>query len=161
MAETKKKIVKPPVKYRIEEIKEEKFYINNLPQEILDQIDKNRIKIGFGVLLKPNLAEDKLTIGFKVVYTYDINGTEEEIIVLEFHTTFTLENYKPIISKDAEGLVNINDKFLINLFGIIIGTARGILCTKTRGSILNQFYLPVLDPKEVLLSLKPKKKKSD
>lgn len=154
MTEQKVKTNKPKTTYKLVGIKETEFHIKNLPQEVLDSIDEKKIRVTFGVRLIPDMENGQLLIGFKVKYDYDINGTIEQILGLEFFTNFSLENYENIMFKDDEGDPSIEENFLINLLGIIIGTARGILFTKTRGSIFNRFYLPIVNPRQLLASLK-------
>jgi hypothetical protein len=85
-------------------------------------------------------------IFFHIFNVYELN--DEKIILLElfFTTDFHITDKINFIKFDNEKF-NMSIDFLTNLTSIAYSTARGIIFAKTQGSYLNQYILPVIDPR--------------
>ena len=138
------------VKYRFSDIQEVEYYCRNLSEEEQKHFDRRKLNVGFSLNVGGDLSQDKLDIGLRIIYKGTIQKVESEILKLDLLTVFQLKDYETKVSQNEDRSINIDDNLLISLLRIIIGTARGIIYTKTRGTFLNQFYLPIINVKALL-----------
>ncbi len=101
-------------------------------------------KEGFGL-------DDKLV---RIVFTTRITAVNEENGVLPLTAEFSLEfifkidNLTDYISRFDEEIKNINVHYALGhtLLGIVYSTARGIILTRTQGTVVQEgILLPVID----------------
>ena len=69
----------------------------------------------------------------------------------EFGFTFEVENIVELITEE-EGNWLLDDTLHFSLMGISFSTARGMIVTHGAGTILNNAYLPVINPASLLAS---------
>jgi hypothetical protein len=142
------------VEFKLARVREISFSCTDLANDLsYATIEKNlKIEIGFNFqLLK---EENEFAISTIIQYLYKA----EEILKYENQTFFKVKNIDQVITLENEKM-NIKDEFLLSLLSVVIGTTRGMMIKNTMGKKINEFPLPILNPKEVLGNLKEKESK--
>ncbi len=67
----------------------------------------------------------------------------------EFGFTFEVDNLNELISQ-KEGQQYLDDTLHLSVMGIAFSTARGIIITRGAGTVLNDAYLPIVNPATLL-----------
>lgn len=117
--------------------------------DITGDFDVNKLKVSFSLDFSHVISDDKFIIYLGIVYHYPLNKNDILLCELILLTEFRIVDLKDVIETK-------NDRFslptglLQNFVSIAYSTARGILFTKTQGSFLNQFILPLIDSKTLL-----------
>jgi hypothetical protein len=122
--------------------------VNDLDYNIIEK--DLRIEIGFNFQIKKDVNE--FIIGTLILYLFK----KDEILKYENQTTFSVLNIDQVVTTDNDK-INIKDEFLISLLSVVIGTTRGMMIKNTMGKKINEFPLPILNPKELLNNIKEKK----
>ena len=120
---------------------------NDLDYSIIEKYLK--IEIGFNFQLKKE--ENEFIIGTIIQYIFK----KDEVLKYENQTTFSVLNIDEVVTNEDDK-INIKDEFLISLLSVVIGTTRGIMIKNTMGKKINEFPLPILNPKELLDNIKEK-----
>lgn len=139
------------VEIKLARVKELSFSCTDLDNDLsLNAIEKNlKIEIGFNFeLLK---EENEFAIRTLIFYLFKT----EEVLKFENQTFFKVKNIDQVINFEKDK-INIKDEFLLSLLSVVIGTTRGMMIKNTMGKKINEFPLPILNPKEVLENLKEK-----
>jgi len=124
--------------------------------DIVNDLDNNiiekdlHIEIGFNFQIKKDVNE--FIIGTLILYLYK----KDEILKYENQTFFSVINIDQVVTSDNDK-INIKDEFLLSLLSVVIGTTRGMMIKNTMGKKINEFPLPILNPKELLDSIREKK----
>lgn len=146
MAKTKE------VQVKLLKVKELSFsctdIVNDLDYNIIEK--DLRIEIGFNFQIKKDVNE--FIIVTLILYLFK----KDEILKYENQTTFSVLNIDQVVTTDNDK-INIKDEFLISLLSVVIGTTRGMMIKNTMGKKINEFPLPILNPKELLNNIKEKK----
>lgn len=146
MAKTKE------VQVKLLKVKELSFsctdIVNDLDYNIIEK--DLRIEIGFNFQIKKEVNE--FIIGTLILYLFK----KDEILKYENQTTFSVLNIDQVVTTENDK-INIKDEFLISLLSVVIGTTRGMMIKNTMGKKINEFPLPILNPKELLDNIKEKK----
>jgi len=141
---------------RIEEINELSFMFKpiTIPEEQV-VFGKNLL---YAIGLKIELDLPIEIIKLKLLVNYTLADINDIVLSLESEIVFHVINLKAVTRKeDNEKNVNVNDEFLVTLLGVCIGTSRGILSTKTKGTIIAKYPLPILNPNDILTQMKNNK----
>jgi hypothetical protein len=142
------------VQFKLSRVKEISFscteFINDLSNDIVEK--KLKIEIGFNF----QLLKSKNEFGVRTLIQYLFKG--DEILKYENQIDFDVKNLDQVVSLEKDKL-NIKDEFLLSLLSVVIGTTRGMMIKNTMGKRINDFPLPILNPKEVLDNIKEKEKK--
>ena len=142
-----------PVSIKILEINEVSFALNSIPDSI-EQIEFGvNLQYGFGF----NFSIDHKTEIFKIrtIVNYKINEIQETVVSLEVDIRFHVINLKEVVNFEKETRkLDIGNDFLATLIGVCIGTVRGILATKTKGTPFAKVPLPIINSKDVVLKMK-------
>jgi hypothetical protein len=142
------------VQFKLSRVKEISFscteFINDLSNDIVEK--KLKIEIGFNF----QLLKSKNEFGVRTLIQYLFKG--DEILKYENQIDFDVKNLDQVVSLGKDKL-NIKDEFLLSLLSVVIGTTRGMMIKNTMGKRINDFPLPILNPKEVLDNIKEKEKK--
>ncbi len=148
---------KKDVLIKILEINEISFNNKSLPIPVEElEFGKNLI-YGLGINLDFDFKNEILKL--KLLLNYTLNELNESFLQLETEIVFHIKNLnEAIVPNKEEKKVNINDDLLSTLLGVSIGSARGILSTKTKGTSLVTFPLPIINVKEVLKQIKKQNK---
>lgn len=141
----------------IKEINEISFSNKPLPISEDEVVFGKNLVYGIGLNININLDEELITLRLLVNYTL----TNNEIVTsLESEIVFHIINLRNAVKQDEDKKrVNIVDDLMATLLGVSIGTARGILSTKTRGSQMAKFPLPIINAKDVISQMKNSKNK--
>lgn len=90
--------------------------------------------------------------GCRVVFALDmekLNDEGESIIKANFTIDFDfeIENMSDFVRKtDDPKSIDVSSELGVTLMGIIYSTARGIILTRTAGTVLDGIILPVINP---------------
>ena len=142
------------VEFKLSRIKEISFsctdLVNDLTYEVIEKDLK--IEIGFNFLIRKK--ENEFVINTLILYLFKT----EEVLKYENQTFFNVKNIDQVITSEKDK-INIKDEFLLSLLSVVIGTTRGMMIKNTMGKKINEFPLPILNPKDVIDNLKEKKSK--
>ena len=101
------------------------------------------VNIGFGI----NEEEKFIMCMLEINYVFD----EAPIIILKLKCEFAIEDSAwDSFTKKTEKIISFPKEFLEHLAVITVGTARGVIHTKTENTAYNKYYLPTLNVREML-----------
>ena len=145
MAKTKE------VQVKLIKVKELSFSCTDIVNDLdYNFIEKDlHIEIGFNFQIKKEVNE--FIIGALIRYLLK----KDEILKYENQTFFSVLNIDQVVAS-TNGKINIKDEFLLSLLSVVIGTTRGMMIKNTMGKKINEFPLPILNPKELLNKIKEK-----
>lgn len=121
----------------LKKISEVKFFFNS--EFDWDSFDVNKLRIDLSFELKPNMETDIL--GFKINVRYMIS--DEELLLLELGILMNIHisNIK-LFFDENEKILSRN--LAANIINLGVGTLRGVLSTKVRGTTLENYPLPFI-----------------
>lgn len=102
--------------------------------------------LGFNLEDKLIKADFKLNIASKS----DGENIEEASGIFHFTFIFNVENLNELAIPDSDLSINLNGSLGNALASITYSTTRGILFTRLKGTALENFILPVIDPNELV-----------
>jgi len=147
---------KKNVLIKILEINEISFNHKQLPvpaEEV--EFGKNLL---FGLGINMGFDFNKELLKLKLLINYNLPEQNFEVLSIEVEIIFHIKNLSAAVRKDKKtNRVDIKDDLLSTLLGVLIGTSRGILSTKTKGTPLAKFPLPIINVKDVLSQIKKAK----
>lgn len=127
-------------KLAISSIQEISFYYNiNYDYSNFDIKD-----IQIGITYSLNVDNEKDIVG--IVFGIKYSTKEDDMKLLEYSmlVSFKIPELENIISKEGEN-IHVKDKSIIlNLLNISIGTVRGALFLKSKGTIFERFPMPLI-----------------
>jgi hypothetical protein len=112
----------------------EKNFISNTEYEVVTNL-------GFGYFEKENIVE----VNAKFTFEYD----DKPVIVIAVSCYFQMIQWDEYFTPDTKSLL-LPKNFAQHISVITVGTARGILHTKTEGDILNTLILPSINVLELV-----------
>ncbi|MDB9955081.1 hypothetical protein OAD49_05975 [Flavobacteriaceae bacterium] len=134
----------------ISSIKEEEFKFSD---NDIDSIDEKSLSIGFHLGFNVDVKKSSFTVKFTVVFNYD-KKNDKYIQLLKFTTLtkFKVKGLKKIVNFDEENddKFEIPDPIMVTFVGAAISSTRGMLAYKLSGTILSDYYLPLIDVQEML-----------
>ena len=130
-------------------IKEEEFRFSD---KNLDSIDSKLLSLGFHLAFKIDIKKSFFTVRFTVLYNYDVKDKKTELLKFTTITKFKVKGLKKIVKFDEEDedKFQMPDPLMITFAGAAISSARGMLAYKLSGTILSDYYLPLIDIQELL-----------
>jgi len=139
------------VQFKLSRVKEISFSCTDLVNDLTNEtIAKNlKIEIGFNFQLLKDSNE--FAVRTLIQYLFKV----DEVLKYENQIVFKVKNIDQVVSLEKDKM-NIKDEFLLSLLSVVIGTTRGMMIKNTMGKKINDFPLPILNPKEVLDNLKEK-----
>lgn len=142
------------VEFKLSRVKEISFSCTDLVNDLTYKvIEKDlKIEIGFNFLIRKK--ENEFVINTLILYLFKT----KEVLKYENQTFFNVKNIDQVITSEKDK-INIKDEFLLSLLSVVIGTTRGMMIKNTMGKKINEFPLPILNPKDVIDNLKEKKSK--
>ena len=145
---------KSEVSIRLSNVKTEEVTFKEPKQELISSFDESCLNIGIGVQLSNNVEQELITVSLHFFYEYN-NEIFPETQLLNYKGSFDfkIDNLKDTI-KVTNDNIQVPDNILITLLTIAISSARGIIIAKTAGAFINKYYLPILDPNEILKNIK-------
>ncbi len=139
----------------IKEINEISFNLKPLPIPIEEVVFGKNLIYGIGFNLEFDVPNEILKL--KLLVNYTLNEINENIVSIENEIVFHIINLNDVVKHEADASkLSINDDFLATLLGVCIGTSRGILSTKTKGTPIARFPLPILNAVEIIKQMKTK-----
>ncbi len=131
------------INFGIKEIKTIRFSLNDIPE--LDSIQNENVH--FQIIPATFVNYEEKIIGFDIIITVYVDKEVKKIVCeLIARVSFIVNNLKDIVPGKGKNAPKLPDHFMQTLLSISLSTIRGILFSKTEGSILNKFYLPILNP---------------
>ena len=128
-----------------------KFQLIEPDPKIIENFNPENLNISLNL----DYDFDKNSKSFKMnlAITYKFNTVEftEKLIDFELISVFDFKDID--IFRNDNDNIEIPNHILIQLFSVTYSGARGILFSKTQGSFLNKFLLPLVDPNETLKKL--------
>ena len=97
----------------------------------------------------PSKKENNLLLNIAIKFEYPYEDEKVELLKAKFSFQFEISNMEKIISFEGEK-IDIPDGLAINLVSVSLSTIRGLIASKTQGYFINQFYLPIINPKELV-----------
>ena len=117
--------------------------------------DIENMQIQFGLNAIPKIDKDLL--GIELTIVLNDNKSVTELSRLQILLWFYVEDMRSVVS-EKEGKIDIKSKDLITMgLNTSIGTARGILYTRLKGTFLEKFPLPLLNTSEILTNIANKR----
>lgn len=106
-----------------------------------------------------NLEDKLIKADFKLDVLSKSKGGNIEEATGNFHLTFifNIENLNELAIPDTDDHINLNGSLGNALASITYSTTRGILLTRLKGTALENFILPVIDPNELVIDKTRKK----
>lgn len=145
---------KSEVSIRLSNVKIEEVTFKEPKQELISSFDESCLNIGIGVQLSNNIEEELIIISLHFFYEYNnVIFPETQLLNFKGSFDFKIDNLKDTI-KVMKDNIQVPDNILITLLTIAISSARGIIIAKTAGTFINKYYLPILDPNEILKNIK-------
>ncbi|MCX6272551.1 MAG: hypothetical protein NTU44_15300 [Bacteroidetes bacterium] len=138
---------------KIHEVRELEFFCKEISNELIPDIDQTNIQLGFGLKIGTNKDQKTLEISLKIIYSCKIKSEICNLLSFETLVTFHISNYDKVVFFNEPNVPSFDEGFLISMLGVTIGTARGMIFTKTTGHFINKFYLPILNPQELFKAL--------
>lgn len=143
---------KKNIEIELKEIKEITFNSKSLPETIGNVVLGENIQLGLQLSIGIDLEKNQFELGTRILFV--LTETNQNILEFESAIIFNVKNLASAVkTSDIEGY-NIDDNFLSTLAGISIGTNRGILYEKTKGTQLAKLHLPIINPKELIKQMK-------
>jgi hypothetical protein len=68
--------------------------------------------------------------------------------------TYHIKNMESYLNEDNDE-IELPEELMASLFGIAFSTVRGVISTRTRGTIWERYPLPVINPTKVLRDSEP------
>ncbi|NLO19137.1 MAG: hypothetical protein GX121_04560 [Ignavibacteria bacterium] len=139
------------ISYKLNNISIRRFSLIEPALDITSDFNLKNLNLAFNlsyaILKEQNIFQTQLT----VVNNYMLNNRIIKLIELALVCDFEIKNLSSFIQMANEKFI-LPDDLLTTLVGITYSTARGIIFSKTQGSFLNQFILPVIDSKALIQS---------
>lgn len=148
------------IKFSIISIKELEFSCKS-PLEVNSdfQTDKSQLEATLNVNYRWNMDKNLFGVVIEIIYSSkDSNKDSIGSLKFSYITEFFIENLKEVFKVKAKNDFEIDENFEANLVGIAISSGRGVLFEKTKGTFFNNFIFPIVNPKELILSKRLKKK---
>jgi hypothetical protein len=142
------------VQYKLARVKEISFSCTDLVNDLSIEVIEKDLKIEIGFNFQIRKEEEEFAISTLILYLFKT----EEVLKYENQIFFKVKNLDQVASLENDK-VNIKDEFLLSLLSVVIGTTRGMMIKNTMGKKINEFPLPILNPKDVLDNIKAKENK--
>ena len=139
---------KREIELKLIRIQETGFYINTEELSKIGEIQEADLNIKLGFKIELQLENDLFILHLRVNYNYKKDGVNLEILELLIANSFKIKSLNKLVSI-SDNEFKDNAGILPTLMGIAIGTLRGILFTKTIGTVLGDYPLPIMNPTEI------------
>ena len=139
-----------PEKIRIANSTIVKCHIDNPFDFQSDHVKNNELRLEYNMSFN---IEDKLVkIDFQVEVVTDSNGENSEEAKGDFHFVFVyhMENLQDLVTAEKENQFELSGVLANVLASITYSTTRGLLMVKVKGTALENFILPVINPNTLI-----------
>ena len=137
------------INYRINDIQELELFVPMVLAEIVDNFEEDKLSYGFTFDYSWNLKSDTFSVIIEVLCVYDQEGTNEILLRFVGLVEYEIQNLKQFLDL-TNNEVKLPEYFLAILTGIAISTMRGMIALRTIGKFQGDFYIPILNPGEVV-----------
>lgn len=118
---------------------------------IVEEAYDDKLKINLGTNIRFTVDREKQMIGVFSLFKFEQGKIPFLILEVACHFQIAPASWKTFSISDTEKLV-IPQGFMSHLAMLTVGTARGILHTKTEGTHFNQFLLPTINVADMIKS---------
>lgn len=138
------------VKIAIRKIKELEFSYQEPSEELKSKFKRDLMRIG--VNLHFDMREKEEMFGVIVSITYEYIKSGQIISIMKFRnvTEFHILNLRNVFKRITADKFHMPDNLMATLVGVSVSSARGMIASKTTGSFISQFHLPILSPMDLL-----------
>lgn len=141
-----KKIVKPlSVTSKIVSISLGDFKVAVIDKSAKSKLDKEKFSFEFNISIKLDPKSKQVNLVSTIKIYSDIT---KKVFLGEIESigAFLVENYAEIIKENKGGMPNI----IISMFvGVLISTTRGFLILQSKGTIVEDAIIPMINPLEL------------
>ncbi len=128
----------------------EQSYSFDLPEKVKTEFEQSRLQFKFGLRINITQYKDNiLSLLCSVAYEYE--GCEKALLECTVRLQFLIEPIERVIILSNKKEPQIEDDFLPRIYGFGIGTLRGVVMSKTVGTVLQDSPIPLFDPREALI----------
>lgn len=124
--------------FRIIDLKTNSFFVQEVDDDEIENFDAKKLEFG----IRPSFGFDEKSNVIKVNFIISYNYNEKEILKIDVDTIFECVSGEDFDMK--------NKNLLAILLGISFSTIRGIILNRTIGNFINKFYLPIINPTEII-----------
>jgi len=135
-----------PISISIIKIEEEEYILKT---EEVKKINPEKLQIGFQFDFDWELEAERLMLYTTVFYKYSANKAAFDLSKFTLLMGFEVKELNQILKLSDDGF-EIDDVYLLTFVGAAISSARGMLAYKHSGTVLEHFYLPLVDPKNFI-----------
>jgi len=137
-------------------IHEIEFMNRKLPPYISENFDRDKLKFSLNFNFDWSLKDEMFSIITSISFAYPIENEKLFIFTqLKNVISYSISDLAKVMEIDEDNNFKMDDNLLETLVGLALSTTRGMFYSKTLGTFVNQFYLPILNPKELLQNLNP------
>jgi len=130
------------ISFRIKNISTLEFIIKNMPE--IETSDKNLFQ--FQILPASFVEKENSAIGIDTVVDIFIDQEKQKkVCSLITRIIYDIVNFNDFVNT-IDNSLNIPEQFMHTLLSIALSTTRGILATKTEGTLLRDVFIPILNP---------------
>jgi hypothetical protein len=142
----------PPVQiqFRIDKIEETKYSIVSKSKGYVIPGDDCAVNLTTAIAFFPPDSITKMILDI----SYVDKRTNEELMTITSENSFFVLDFDKVFKAPASEQLLIPDGFLLNVIQISLGSARGMLVIRNKGTYLSDIILPVFDSLEILQRLK-------
>lgn len=131
------------ISYQLVKIHQNTFAFNNNIE-----IDSRFTEINFNIQQNFEFINDQKKLNITLLLNLTDIRSQNLLVSLETRYDYYIPEYEELIQKNK-----IPVQFLAILLGISLSSTRGILFSKTAGTNLENFYLPILNPTSIIDNL--------
>lgn len=139
-------VAEKTITYSLNKLIIRKFSIIEPLEDLTADFDRDKFKIGFNLSLSSDPEKSSFQIVLGIFYNYELSGNDMNLLELSLISDFHISNIGTVLEIKGNSFI-IPDELLYNLTSVAYSSARGIIFSKTQGSYLNSFILPLMDPK--------------
>lgn len=134
--------------FRLKEVNEFDFFINNAIDELANnEYDPDLLNFSFNFSFRYDTDQDEFGILTSVSYLY---GEEKnEYLKANIEVIYEIHQLKDKLNEEEEYFA-LPEKFLASLLGIAFSTVRGMIISRSKGTIWERKYLPIINPTQIL-----------
>ena len=142
------------IQYRIIEIRKISNFENSTGDLGLKREDINQGNVQIGILVLVNEKNNQIKFDIDVTF-FSMKGNDRyDLFGARTIHRFEIRNMADVFARNENNKLEIPDIFMTSMIRIAIGSVRGILAVLTTNVDYAGIYLPVLDNKVLLNSIK-------
>ena len=131
------------ISYQLRKIHQNTFAFNNKIE-----IESEVVEINFNVSQNFEFKSDKKQLDITLLVNLTETKSKNLLVSLETRYDYYIQEYEELTQQNE-----IPVQFLAILLGLSLSSTRGILFSKTVGTTLEKYYLPILNPTSIINNL--------